>query len=200
MHGFGLSICSCIVIGRACMQLELFISSLLGSASKQDSDSWSGRSTRRSRDNGKRKANEWWKGSESDSIWTCMVPFLPSYITNRVYGRLQAYCSRAVRDLQLAAVATNGRRCLDGSATSCATAWRVDRVRERRGCAQAVYGCGGTQAEARAVGVCIGQHLCKQQGALGEGGRMRRRHVVHVCEGLFDDMWQQTDDVDGSQI
>ena len=124
MHGFGLSICSCIVIGRACMQLELFISSLLGSASKQDSDSWSGRSTRRSRDNGKRKANEWWKGSESDSIWTCMVPFLPPYITNRVYGRLQAYCSRAVRDLQLAAVATNSRRRSDGSATSCATAWR----------------------------------------------------------------------------
>ena len=48
----------------------------------------------------------------------------------------------------------------------------VDGVRKRRGCAHAVYGGGGgTQAEARAVGVCTGRRVCKQQGAFGEDAR-----------------------------
>ena len=46
------------------------------------------------------------------------------------------------------------------------------QVLERRGCAQAVYGGGGTQAEARAVGVCTGRRVCRQQGALGVGARI----------------------------
>ena len=59
----------------------------------------------------------------------------------------------------------------------------VDGVRERRGCAQAVYGGGGTQTEARAVGVCTGRHVCRQQGALGESARTCRRLAASTREG-----------------
>ena len=59
----------------------------------------------------------------------------------------------------------------------------VDGVRERRGCAQAVYGGGGTQTEARAVGVCTGRRVCRQQGALGESARACRRLAASTREG-----------------